>query len=105
MSRTFRRRRHRYEYRHVLRVWIPPAPFWSWDLLDRHSPEGRRAIARFHSDKEVTMGGAAPHWYRRTHDHRIRTVNDRELRRWLADDGYDPVFDVRHRHGANWSWW
>ena len=36
----------------------------------------------------------------RIHDHRIRTANDHEFRRWLADPDYDPVFDIRHRHGA-----
>jgi hypothetical protein len=105
MSRTFRRRRQRYEYRWVLRVADPLAPFASRQVLERNSPQGRRAVARFHSDKEITMGGAAPHWYRRIYDHRIRTANDRQLRRWLADPSYDPVFDVRHRHGANWGWW
>ena len=33
------------------------------------------------------------------------TLNDRELRRWLGDPGYDPMQQVRHRHQANWSWW
>jgi hypothetical protein len=104
MSRTYRRRRHRYEYRWVLRDWII-APYVAPVPIDPRSPEGRRAIARFHSDKEVTMGGAAPRWYRKVFDRRLRTLNDKQLRRWLADPGYDPVMQVRHRHDANWSWW
>lgn len=32
-------------------------------------------------------------------------MNERELRRWRHDPGYDPVQQVRHRHQANWSWW
>ncbi|MGH8193865.1 MAG: hypothetical protein ACREQ8_05595 [Woeseiaceae bacterium] len=26
---------------------------------------------------------------------------------WVLRDYrcYDPVFEVRHRHNANWSWW
>jgi len=51
------------------------------------------------------MGGAAPRWYRKVSDHRIRTGNDRMLRRWLADPGFDPVFQDWHMHEANWNWW
>lgn len=105
MSRTYRRRRHRYEYRWVLRGGNTPAPLSRPVLLDRHSPEGRRAVARFHSDAEFTMRSGAPRWYRRDYDHRIRTSNVREFRRWLGDNQYDPILDVRHRHCANWSWW
>ena len=105
MSRTYRRRGERHEYRWVLRDWSAPEPFSVPVLLERYSPEARRAIARFHSDAEFTMRSAAPRWYRREFDHRLRTMNDRELRRWLADPGYDPVMQVRHLHQANWSWW
>jgi len=107
MSRTYRRRGARHEYRWVLRDSVFDAG--SGRLIhfpiDRRSPEGRQAIARFHSDAEFTMRSAAPGWYRRLFDHQLRTANDRELRRWLADSGYDPVQQVRHRHRANWSWW
>jgi hypothetical protein len=51
------------------------------------------------------MRSSAPHWYRRAFDLRLRTLNDRQLRRWLDDPGYDPVMQIRHRHDANWSWW
>ena len=105
MSRTYRRRGERHEYCWVLREIVFDACRFTHIVLDRHSPEGRRAIARFHSDAEITMRGGAPRWYRRIHDHRLRTSNDRELRRWFADPGYDPVQQVRHRHAANWSWW
>ena len=105
MSRTYRRRRHRYEYEWVLRDRNADVPFGTTVLLDPRLREGRRAIARFHSDAEVTLGSAAPRWYRKVFDRRLRTFNDRQLRRWLADPGYDPVMQVRHRHSANWSWW
>jgi hypothetical protein len=104
MSRTYRRRGERHEYSWVLRDWECVAP-GARTQLDRHSKAGRRALARFHSDAEVTMGSTAPRWYSRRFDYRIRRVNERELRRWLADPGYDPVFQARHRHSANWSWW
>ena len=105
MSRTYRRRRHRYEYRWVLRDWITASPFGAAALLDRRSKEGRYAIARFHSDAETTMRGVAPRWYRKVFDRRLRHYNDRQFRRWLDDPGYDPVMQSRHLHSANWSWW
>ena len=105
MSRTYRRRRHRYEYSWVLHDWKAVVPSGTTVLLDPRSPEGRRVIARFHSDNEVTIGSAAPRWFRKVFDRRLRTFNDKQLRRWLADPGYDPVMQARHRHDANWSWW
>lgn len=105
MSRTYRRRGERYDYDWVLRDsrWVNGllTPFPS----DARSKEGRRAVARFHSDAYWSLRSPAPHWYRRIFDHRQRTLNTRQLRRWLDDPGYDPVVDVRHRHSANWSWW
>jgi hypothetical protein len=53
MSRTYRRRGQRYEYRWVLRdrKWnnlvVVPA------LIDARSKEGRRAIARFHFGRGI----------------------------------------------------
>ena len=105
MSRTYRRRGHQYEYRWVLRDWNVHAPFGARMLLDPRSSEGRRAIARFHSDAETTMRSGAPRWYRKVFDRRLRTLNDRQLRHWLADQGYDPVMQAWHRHSADWSWW
>ena len=58
MSRTYRRRGQRHEYRWVLRDW-KMLPFAAPVLIDRHSPEGRRRIARFHSDAEITMRSTA----------------------------------------------
>ena len=103
MSRTYRRRGQRHEYYWVLFDLRSGAPLDA--KLDPRSREGRRAIARFHSDTEVTMAGSAPRWYRRVFDRRQRIFNDRQLRRWLADPGYDPMILVRHRHTATWSWW
>lgn len=105
MSRTYRRRGERHDYDGVLRDyrWVNGAlvPF----LIDARSKEGRRAIARFHSDACWTLRSTAPRWYRRIFDHRLRTRDLEQLRRWLDDPGYDPVFQGGHRHGAGWSWW
>jgi hypothetical protein len=40
-------------------------------FIDARSKEGRRAIARFHSDACWTLKSTAPRWYRRIFDHRI----------------------------------
>jgi hypothetical protein len=105
MSRTYRRRGERHDYDWVLHDsrWVNGllTPF----RIDARSEEGRRAVARFHSDAYWSLRSPAPHWYRRIFDHRQRTLNTRELRRWFDDPGYDAVVDVRHRHSANWSWW
>ncbi len=103
MSRTFRRRSALYEDSLVLRDRDS-----RWTVvceLDARRRAGRKAIALFHSDANETMRSAAPAWYRKHFDRRINTFNDRMLRRWIADTGFDPVFDIKHRHCANWSWW
>lgn len=105
MSRTYRRRGERHEYRWVLTEYEWASYTLVPVLLDARSEDGRKAIARFHSDAHSTIGSPAPRWYRRVFDHRLRTLNSRELRRWLVDPTYDPVFQGRHRHAANWSWW
>ena len=105
MSRTYRRRGQTHEYRWILRDPSDATPSWAHELLDSNSKEGRRAIARFHSEAYWTLRSIAPRWYRRIFDHRLRTFNARQLRRSLDDPDYDPVFEVRHRHNANWSWW
>jgi len=105
MSRTYRRLKHRYEYRWVLHDWSYSAPIVKPVKLDARSPEGRRAIARFHSDAETTRRGSAPRWYRKVFDRSLRNRNAAQLRRWIDDPGYDPVMQARHLHCANWSWW
>lgn len=106
MSRTYRRRGARHEYSWVLREreWTAGGTLVTI-RIEARSAQGRKAIARFHSDAHVTLGSSAPRWYRRIFDHRLRTLNARQLRRWLNDPEYDPVFQIRHRHCANWSWW
>ena len=105
MSRTVRRKNQKHEYVWVLKDWDLFMNRGSRVRHDEHSPVGRKAIARFHSDKEVTMGSSAPRWYRKLFDRRRRTRNDRMMRQWLADQDFDPVFEASHKHDANWSWW
>lgn len=105
MSRTFRRIGERHEYRWVLLETVG-RNLSGWSVrIDPQSKAGRRALALFHSDNVVTMGGCAPRWFRKVSDHQIRTANDRMFRRWRANPDFDPVFQSWHRHEANWSWW
>ena len=104
MSRTYRRRNRTDEYRWVLREWTF-GPVAGFRLIDRHTAEGRRAIARFHSDSTITMSSAAPHWYRRVFNKKLRTFDEREVRRWITNLDYEPLTRGRHRHDANWSYW
>jgi len=107
MSRTYRRRGERHEYRWVLRdlFFDSESRCFVHFQIDRHSSEGRRAIARFHSDAEVTMRSGVPHWFCRIFKRRQRNADTRELLRWFADPDYDPVMQSRHRHSAKWAWW
>jgi len=104
MSRTYRHRGERHEYGRVLREWVFESDCLRPVQIDRHSPEGQRAIARFHSDASHHKSGV-PHWFRRIFKQRQRTSNARELRRWVADPRCDPVMSVRHRGSAQWAWW
>ena len=79
------------------------APIFDSPFEKRRVRFMRRAIARLHSYGFWTLRSTAPRWYRRIFDHRLRTKQVRELRRWLDDQEYDLAFRVRQRHGANWS--
>ncbi|MGH8635720.1 MAG: hypothetical protein ACREUX_13190 [Burkholderiales bacterium] len=105
MSRTFRRRGQRHEYRWVLREWYRCGGTLIAYTADPRSMGGRRAVARFHSDAERTMRSGPPRWYRRVFDRRLRTLNFREIRRWIEKQDYEPVIQARHRHNATWTWW
>ena len=105
MSRTYRCRGERQEYRWVLRERTLESGVLKPITLDRNSDEGRRAIARFHSDAEFTMKGGVPQWFRRIFKRRLRNANTREFLRWLADPGYEPMMRARHRNSAKWAWW
>jgi hypothetical protein len=105
MSHTYRRQHERHEYSWVLRESTFESGHLQHFQLDRHSPEGRRAIARFHSDAYLTLRSGPPRWFRRIFKRRQSTVNARQYFRWVADPGYNPIMSVRHRHSAKWAWW
>ena len=105
MSRTIRRKNQQHEYYWVLRDWRRQR---YEDIKVNHDPRslaGRKAVAIFHSDKSITMGDAAPRWYRYKYDNQRRTRNNRVMKLWLAGIDCDPVFEASHKHEANNTWW
>jgi len=105
MSRTLRRKNQQHDYEWVLIDWESCIPGIRSPRHDPLSALGLKVIARYHSDSQVTMSSTAPRWYRKSYDHRLRTRNNRQMRRWLEDAEFDPVFEASHRHDANYSWW
>lgn len=107
MSRTYRRKTMRHEYHQVLRDYSYGIHLLAYVPVDRHTKEGRRTLARFHSDAYTSMSlrSTAPRKFRKSYQRRLNGNNYRMLRRWLADPGFDPVFNVQHRHAANYAWW
>ena len=105
MSRTYRRLDQRYERHWALKqlVWVAGRykPVW----IEPESAEGRRALARYHSDSGIVIHGGVPQWFRRIFKRSQKNANARELRRWLANPDYEPVIEVQHRHSAQWAWW
>jgi hypothetical protein len=104
MSRTFRRKNQQHDYEWVLIDWKSGGGVNHTLRLDPRSSLGRKALAHYHSDNEVTMGSSAPRWYRKAYDHRLRTRNNRQMRKWLAEPAFDLIFEASHRHNANYSW-
>jgi hypothetical protein len=105
MSRTFRRKNQQHEYQWVLINWTLYQRGVPCSFYHPKSRFGKKAIAIFHSDKSVTMGDAAPRWYRKKYDHMRRTRNNRVMKLWLDGREIDPLFEVWHRHEANGTWW
>lgn len=62
----------------------------------------RQWIVRFYSDH--CWRYSPPRWFIRHYKRAINTRNEHMLRRWLADPGFDPVFDVKHYYRATFDW-
>ena len=92
MSRT--RRRIGAEYRYILP---------STDTTVPMTDEDRLWVIRFHSD-HYPKWGSPPREFVRLYKRKMNRHNDRMLRRWLNDPEFDPVFDVKTYHRAQWAW-
>ena len=92
MSRT--RRRIGAEYRYILP---------STDTTVPMTDEDRLWAIRFHSDHYPNWG-SPPREFVRLYKRKMNRHNDRMLRRWLLDPAFDPVFDIKTYHRAQWAW-
>ena len=86
MSRTFRRKRARYNLDWVLRKTVWANRFFD-TFIDPDSPEGKKALARYFSDAGCGSygNGTAPRWYRRYLNHRADRREEQRLHQWLRD--------------------
>lgn len=114
MSKTFRRKNYSRDLSWVLRDW----DFSDDNLnvgrrikIDPHSKEGKKRLARYHSDAARFMGNA-PSWYCRFFQKEARIEARRQLHRYLRhpedlanNRGFMVMIDPKHHHSATWAWW
>lgn len=94
MSRT--RRRIGAEYRTFYKPpRFPDAGSGNWWLSAAFFP--------YHTDN-FSHGETPPREFVRLYKRKMNRHNDRMLRRWLHDPEFDPVFDVKTYHRAQWAW-
>ena len=109
MSRTYRRKNQNHDYRWVLRDYVRLAePQTRFMLVAIHipasSPEGRKRLAKYHSD-HASIYGEAPRHVRKLFNHRQRMGHRLEIAHWLKNSEHAVQCDPRTRHSATWAWW
>lgn len=107
MARTYRRK-HSVQECSVLtdsHFYHHPGGGWSWEhrFIDPRSPEGREALARFHSDRRYAGGPNKA--FRRPYHHQERQAFRMDIHRWWQRDDHDFLSPINHRHSASWDWW
>ena len=107
MAHTFRRRRVPHWQSFVLSDYVAyTTPSGGRCLqhvsIDRHSPEGRRLLARFHSDRPFMPGPTRA--FLRPYHHSERQGCRQAIRRWLEREDHDFLAPAPHRHGGTWDW-
>ena len=65
--------------------------------------DSRGRFSLFHTDN-VNYGETPPRAFVRLYKRQINRHNDRMLRRWLHDPEFDPVFEAKTYHRAQWAW-
>jgi hypothetical protein len=105
MSRTIRRKSAKYLYDWELRDWTYIGSFLQRFLIDIRSEEGKRRIARFHSDNGFGDYSKAcpPRWYRRMHNRRYDQEDKKQVARYLGGFAEDAVL-VNRKGNASWYW-
>ena len=109
MSRTYRRKNQNHDYRWVLRHYVHSAEPQSRFILiavdiPASSAQGRKRLAKFHSDHAFVFG-QAPRHFRKSFKRSQRMGHRLDIARWLKDPEYPVQCDPRTRHSATWAWW
>jgi len=109
MARTIRRKKHKYNYSHVLStsVRIEMRLFYRYIRvpLDRHSKEGKQALAKYHSDTGFGdyRHATPPQSYRRMMNKTFVRKEKTDLAKWKKNPDYEIPSSVRVRN-ASWYW-
>ena len=103
MARTYRRRQEKHEYRWVLSdVRRLPGLRWRRVSIDRHAPEGRRRLARFHSDAH-RPSCRVPAWYRHN-DERVKRHRENTACRVIPQHGGGETLAICRKPSVCWNW-
>lgn len=96
MSRTYRRKNEKHEYRWVLRNW----DVWPWcsnyTKYDAHSKEGIKALAEFHADWYRSFREPGPAWFRNMFTERPqRREAKRQIKKFMLDKEYEVILNPK----------
>jgi hypothetical protein len=109
MSRTYRRRKQTHDHHWVLRDYACAAGATSRFMIvpvdiPARSAEGRKRLAKYHSD-HASVYGQAPRHVRKLFNRRQRMGHRLEIAHWLKNSEHPVQCDPRTRHSATWAWW
>jgi|GEM_PF-893341 len=107
MSRTIRRKHADFNYYWTLRdyVYDEEAGHWKRQSIDRHSPEGKKLLAKYHSDHGFGDYAHAcpPRWYRRLRNKTSTMREKQHVAKWMKNPDYEVPKFVRVSD-ASWFW-
>ncbi len=97
MSRTFRRKNCTYEeYDWVLLSWAGYSLHVSRIRLDKKSKEGKKRLARYHSDAGGYYKEPGPAWYRRiVAQVPLRRSSKNELRKFMLNEELEVIIETK----------
>lgn len=114
MSKTIRRKNYSRDLWWVLRDWDFSEPEFNVGRrirIDPHSKEGKKRLAKYHSDAASFMGNA-PSWYCNIFQRTARQEARRQLHLFFNNPedldhntGHMVMLDPKHHHSATWAWW
>lgn len=99
MSRTIRRKSTAYNLNWALRdyVWDEAAGHFKRMHIDRHSAEGKKLLAKYHSDHGFGDYAHAcpPRWYRRILNRKASMKEKQHMHRWVRNPDFEVPKPVR----------